>query len=266
MPAKRKSSGSGVPGATRYYYKGPKPKRSKGLKARVTRVSRAVQNIVRGIETKEGCRRITNVQIAHNNVTVFNDADGNVFNPFLSSQGNADPMANGGMSRIGDKIQIRGLLFKFFVEGSLTRSKVHFRFMLVRMAKADTLNRTTLFKDACGNKMIDQINTERFTILASKRLTVESMNTAASTLTALTGNPTAATPGITGNRVFSMYVPGRKFGKHGVITYENSSTSQVKFYDYRLVCVAYDWYGTPQDTNNVGFVNDGYVKTYFRDA
>ena len=51
-----------------------------------------------------------------------------------------------------------------------------------------------------------------------------------------------------------------------MITYENASPNQVKFYDYRLCCVAYDWYGTPQDLNTVGFVNDGFVKIYYKDA
>lgn len=219
------------------------------------------------IETKEGCRRITNVQLAHNNLTVFSDFDGNVFNPFISSQGATEPMAAGGMVRIGDKITVKGMKFKFFVEGSLQRSKVYIRFFLVRMAKGDTLDRTNFFKQACGNKMIDQINVERYTVIASKRVTLSAPNATAASLTALTGVPATTTvSGITGNAIFSMWVPGRKFGRNGLVTYENNSTSQVKFFDYRLCAVAYDWYGTPQDTNNVGFVNDGYVKIYFKDA
>ncbi|MEO5351333.1 MAG: hypothetical protein H7836_17075, partial [Magnetococcus sp. YQC-3] len=90
------------------------------------------------IETKEGCRRITNVQLAHNNLTVFNDADGNVFNPFICAQGASDPMANGGMVRVGDKITVRGIKLKFFVETSLQRSNVHFKFYFVKMAKGET--------------------------------------------------------------------------------------------------------------------------------
>jgi hypothetical protein len=84
----------------------------------------------------------------------------------------SDRVHFGYRQRIGDKIQIRGMLFKFFVEASLGRSRVYFRFMLVKMAKGDTLNRTTLFKNVVGNKMIDQINTERFTIVAQKIVNV----------------------------------------------------------------------------------------------
>jgi hypothetical protein len=267
MPAmKRKSYASRARSAKRKGRTGYANIVRKRRKTTVNALQRQITNISRAIETKEGCRRITNVNIAHNNVTVFNDVDGNVFNPFISSQGTADPMSNGGMSRVGDKIQIKGLLFKFFVEGSISRSKVYFRFMLIKMAKGDTLNRANLFKNASGNKMIDQVDTERFTIVAQKIINVSPPNNAPATLTVLTGVPATQVPGITGNSVFSMYVPGTKFGKGGVVTYENGSPNQLKFYDYRLCCVAYDWYGTPQDTNNVGFINDGYVKVYFKDA
>ena len=122
------------------------------------------------IETKEGCRRVTGVNLAHNNLTVCNDADGNVFNPFISAQNTGDPMAAGGMNRIGDQISVKGLKFKFFVQADPQRSKVYVKFYIVRMAKGDTLDRSTFFKNACGNKMIDQINTERFTVIASKRV------------------------------------------------------------------------------------------------
>lgn len=219
------------------------------------------------IETKEGCRRITNVQLAHNNLTVFNDADGNVFNPFICAQATGDPMAAGGMNRVGDRISVKGIKLKFFVEASLQRSKVYVKFYLVRIAKGDGIDRASFFKNACGNKMIDQINTERYTIVASKRVTLSAPNAVASSLTALTGVPSGSTPaGITGNAICSMWIPGRKFGRGGNLQYENGSNDQLKFFNYRLVAVAYDWYGTPQDANNVGFVNDGYCKVYFKDA
>lgn len=227
-----------------------------------------VASVTRSIETKEAAHRITNVQIPHNNVVVFNNSGGGIFNPFEMGQGIADVMTLNG-NRIGDKISVRGMLFKFFVEASLGRSKVYFRFMLVKCAKGDTIDRATLFKQVSGNKMIDQINNERFTIVAQKTLNVSAPNNVALGLPAplTNGVPSTGTvAGITGNRIFTMYVPGKRFGRGGNVLYENGSATQVKFYDYRLVCVAYDWYGTPQDVNNVGFVNDGFVKVYFKDA
>jgi len=241
----------------------------KRRRASVNSIQRQVNALSRTIETKEGCRRVTNFQCQHNNLTVLNDADGNVFNPFICAQNVGDPMSAGGMNRVGDSITVKRLYFKFFVEGSLKRSKVHFRFMLIRMAKGDTLDRSTFFQNACGNKMIDMYNKERFTIVAQKSFSVQPPNIPPVSLGVVTGEPTTAiniTNGITGNRVFTMSVPGTKFGRDGKVTYENASTNQLKFYDYRLAVVAYDWYGTPQDTNNVGFINDGFVKIYFQDA
>lgn len=235
----------------------------------IKKLQKAVSKLTQTIETKEGCRRVTNFHCSHNNLTVLNDADGLVFNPFVSAQNAGDPMAAGGMNRIGDKITIQSLRFRFFIEGALSRSKVYFRFMLVKMAKGDTLDRGTFFQNACGNKMIDMINTERFTVVASKTVTVTPPNIPPASLNVLTGVPNTAinvTNGITGTRILNMYVPGKKFGRGGTVTYENASTNQLKFFDYRLAVVAYDWYGTPQDINNVGFINDGFVKIYFKDA
>lgn len=186
-------------------------------------------------------------------------------NPFQSTQGASEPMQSGEMVRIDDQITVRGLLIKFFVETSLQRSNVHFKFYVVKMAKGDTLNRTNFFKGCANNKMIDQINTERFTILASKLVRVQTPN-AAPTSAGLTGVPVGTVPGIAGTRIVNIWVPGKKFGSKGTVRYENGSTTQVKFFDYRICAVAYDWYGTPQDVNSVGLINERYVKLYFKDA
>ncbi|MEO5351331.1 MAG: hypothetical protein H7836_17065, partial [Magnetococcus sp. YQC-3] len=154
----------------------------------------------------------------------------------------------------------------FFVETSLQRSNVHFKFYFVKMAKGETLNRANFFKDACSNKMIDQVNTERFTVLASKTVRLTTPNGAPASFNIASGVPQASTIAQAGTRIISMWIPGRLFGRGGNVQYENVSTNQLKFFDYRLCAVAYDWYGTPQDINNVGFVNDGYCKTYFKDA
>lgn len=234
--------------------------------ANIMRVASQVRALTRTIETKEGCYRLVNSQLAHNNVTILNDNNGNPLNPFRSTLNTGDPMGANDMQRIGDQISVKGVLFKFFVEGSLNRSKVYFRFMLVRCAKGDTPNRDNLFKGAATNKMIDQINRERFSIIAQKIFNVQPPQAAPGGIT-VSGTPATTAPaGTTGNRMFSMWVPGRKFGRQGTLQFENASTSQVKFYDYRMCVVAYDWYGTPQDVNNVGFINEGFCKTYFKDA
>jgi len=152
-----------------------------------------------------------------------------------------------------------------FFEGALNRSKVHFRLMLIKMAKGDSISRATLFQNKSDNKMLDMINTERYTVVWQKKFTVSPPNSTAQSVNAA-GETLDARIGITGNRIVSAFIPGRKFGRNGVIKYENSSNAQVKFFDYRLVCMAYDWYGTPQDANTVGRINELYTCIYYKDA
>jgi hypothetical protein len=223
-------------------------------------MSKRLNALTRTIETKEGTRRIVGLELPHNNLVVFD------LNPFLSSNGTGEDMVANTMERIGDQITVKGLLIKFFIETSLQRSNVHFKFYLVKMAKGDTLNRANFFKGAASNKMIDQVNTERFSVLTSKMVRVTCPNPAPGSINPLTGLVPTTANAIGGTRIVQMYIPGSKFGRGGNVQYENKSQSQVKFWDYRLCCVAYDWYGTPQDTNNVGFVNEGFMKLYFKDA
>jgi len=231
------------------------------LRASVRRASAGVKRLNSMIETKETVQVTgTNISLPHNNIHETG------INPFALNIGASEPMSGTGQ-RIGDKISVKGMLIKGFFENALNRSRVHYRVMLVRGAKGEGFNRANLFKQIVGNKIIDQMNTERFTIVASKKFTIDCAN-GAPTSSGGTGVP-AVDPiynvGI-GTKAWQMWIPGTKFGKNGNITYENQSTNQVKFYDYRIVIMAYDWFGTPQDANNVGKINEMYCKLYFKDA
>lgn len=234
-----------------------------------TNNNKRLKRIERMIETKEGrIKTNTNLGISHNNISILTSSAGGDLNSFYTVNGTADPMDNAGQ-RIGDSISVRGLLFKAFFENALQRSKVHYRIWLVRMAKGDTLTRATFFKDNCGNKMIDQINTERYTIVAAKKFTISAANPGAANVEDISGVPRQSTTNPTGGqatKAVSIWVPGRKFGRDGVIRYENTSSTQVKFFDYKWVVMAYDWWGTSQDVNQVGKLNEAYVKLYFKDA
>lgn len=223
------------------------------------------------IETKHGQWTSGNdIKLPHNNTLVVTKDDGGPLNPFQCTQGLVDPMGANNFQRIGDKISVRGMLVKGFFEGALARSKVYFRVMLIRGAKGETFNRANLFKGMSDNKMLDQINTERFSVVWQKIFTVTPPNSVATgvvpPLQPGAGQTTGLTTGITGNRIFKAWIPGRKFGRDGTITYEDSSQTQVKFFDYRFVVLAYDWYGTPQDANNVGVINEMYSCVYYKDA
>lgn len=221
--------------------------------------------IERTIETKEGLRTFgsTNIALAHNNVVA-------IMNSMLfTTTGAADPMAGNGQ-RIGDRISLKGVAIRLFLQNQAQRPRVFYRVMVLKCAKGDVPTRATLFKGLTGNKMIDQINTERFTILAQKILTVTAQGSMAWTTASVpagvpqTDNGATAIGGV-GTRIVNMWIPGVKFARNGVIQYENES-DQPKFFDYRLFIMAYDWFGTPQDTNNVGALSDGFVKMYYKDA
>jgi len=255
------SNGSSVVRSARSFAKRAKGARMSGrtgyanvLRTTVARLNR----IDKTIETKESNVSLANVQLPHNNVYLWNQ------NPFNMGYGTGDPMSGAGM-RIGDHVAIKGLKTKFFIECALARSKVYFRIMLLRGAKAETFTRATIFKGGSGNKMLDDVNTERFTIVAQKIVTCTGTNPTAGSA-GITGVPnTETTAGMTGNKIVKFWIPGRKFGRNGAIQFENAS-DQVKFFDYRWVIVAYDWYGTPQDANNVGFLNEAMQRVYFKDA
>lgn len=222
------------------------------------------------IETKESqWKSNVNVAMPHNNVHIITASTGggsylNIFK-FFTLGPNDEDMGTGNGQRVGDQINVRRVVFKMFLENALNRSKVYYRFMLVRCAKGDLPTRATLFKNNADNKMIDMINTERFSIVYQKIFNITPTNLPPIAVAA-TGSAIGATDvaGIA-TRVVTCSIPGRKFGRKGKITFENGS-SQVKFYDYVPLFVCYDWYGTPQDVNNVGRINELYSKIYFKDA
>lgn len=221
-------------------------------------ITTRVNNLYRMIETKESSYNLVNTSLSHNNIYIWGQ------NPFDIAIGTGDPMAGVG-NRIGDRVTVRGLSATFFVEGALNRSKVYFRIMLLKGPRGASFTRGDVYKGVSGNKMIDQMNTEKYTVLAQKRFNVVPPNSTAASFNVVTGTTTGSTSGTTGSKIVKFWVPGRKFGNTGNLQFENGSTNP-KFFDYRWVILAYDWYGTPQDVNNVGVINESWMKVYYKDA
>lgn len=219
------------------------------------------------IETKEGQHSsANNIGLAHNNITLVLKSNGNALNPFERVNGTQDPMDQNNFQTIGDQINVKGMSVKGFFEGALQRSKVYFRVMLVKYARGDTPTRATLFKNDSDNKMLDVVNTERYTIVWQKIFNVSPPNPPPNTVSATGVAEPGVLAGVTGNRIISAWIPGRKFGRGGNVQYENANGANVKFFDYRFFVLAYDWYGTPQDVNTVGRINSMFAKIYFKDA
>jgi len=229
MPKRKRSQSKTRPPPRRVSFK----KYAKKKKGR-TPLSRKVNQMYRMIETKESTPKTTpDIAFAHNNVVILQRVGGGDLNPFITTQGAADPLAGEGQ-RIGDQITVKGLLIKGFFENSISRPKVYYRLMLVRCAKGDIPNRANLYKGDTGNKMIDQINTERFTIVRQKIFNIGASNATTSAVS-LTGEPVQNIAGDVragiGTRIVSMWIPGKAFGRNGNVQYESNSTGQVKFYD-----------------------------------
>lgn len=277
MPGlKRKLSQRSTQPRRKYSKYGSSMMRRVGARLNVKRINRKVNKLYSMIETKESCRLGTpNLGLEHNQIVLYGNYNQanyprtlvTLVNPMSVAQGTDDSMGGVG-SRIGDSITVRGLLIRGFFENALGRNRVHYRVMLVRAAKGDTIDRTNLYKGNAANKIIDQVNTERFSIVAQKVFTITGHAGMATTVTAA-GVPQIGTivdSAAQGTKMFSMWIPGKRFGKGGIIRYENGSSTQVKYYDYRIAIMAYDWTGTPQDVNTVGRVNEMYTKLYFKDA
>lgn len=246
-------------------FKASRGRSTKWLKRIKSNLNDRVARIERTIETKEGLRTFSggpNIALAHNNIYSLTNS------LLFTNYGTNDPMAATGQ-RVGDRITLRGISIKLLVQNQAERPKVYYRIMVIKSAKGDSPTRATLFKGLSGNKMIDQLNTERYDIIAAKVINVVAEGNAAWSTTNIAGVPRtengATQIGGIGTKIVSMWIPGRKLAKDGVVIYENEST-QPKFFDYHLIVLAYDWYGTPQDVNNVGAVSDGWVKQYYQDA
>jgi hypothetical protein len=241
------------------------------LVKKMRQVAKATMN--RNIETKKFVRTATDgVEIFHNNFITLSSA------PFETQQGTADgetPGVNG--VRIGDEVMARGYSMKFMVELNERYSDVTFRLLMVKCAKGDTPTRATLFHGQSGNKMIDSINTERYTIVHQKWFKIKAPNLGLRDITTQLG-PALEPSGIytsgaaaTDNylsratKIVKFWVPASKFTRNGILRYQNAST-QVKFFDYHVLLYAYSNYSTAQDLYFVARLNDTVEQFYFKDA
>ena len=245
-------------------------KKFKGRKTKMNITKIVNKVLARKIETKQSTSTVTDgTAISHNNFIVVDPTA-----TFLrTNNGTGDPMSGVG-DRIGDEITLKGISIKMMIQNNQRYNNVTYRLMLVRSSKGDTPTRSSLFRGLSGNKMLDSINYERYSIVAQKmfKITADNSGSNGPLLNALGVNYGAYAQD--GDRlimspptkIIRMYIPGAKISKRGVIKYEDLSTSQVKFFDYNLVLFAYANLNTSQDVVDIALIND-YVKTmYYTDA
>lgn len=238
-------------------FKKPYKKSSKSLVSLIKKIT------LKECETKESTQTTsTNLALAHNTLNV-------IYNPMYVNIGTGDPSTGIG-NRIGDEIIVKGLKLKFYLQNQAERPKVWYRLFVIRSSSGDTISRATFFKGIVGNKMIDQIDTERFKVIYQKTLTLNTSNPYTATSFSLSGAPQTGNGGTVAGgvatKILSCWIPGKYLvGYGGKLKYKNGNTTDPIFHDYRIAIVAYDLYGTPQDVNNVGAISESYCKLYFKD-
>jgi len=267
-PRKNKSS--------RKTYK-KKPVFAKYAKTLVSKIKREIAlDKKRHVETKRSCFSTGDgLQIFHNNFLVLDN------HILKTTQGTADPTTVDTANRIGDKITVKGVSLKFMIEMNERYSDVTYRILIVRSAKGDTPTTASLFNGLSANKMLDTLNKERYTVVFQKYYKLKSPglgvsdHTGSTTEVGTTVPPSGAgifygsgSAGATNQisratKICKIWIPGTKFARNGVITYENGA-SQVKFYDYHVMLYAYSNYSTNTDWY-VARVNDYISQLYFTD-
>lgn len=236
------------------------------------------QVLNRNLETKKANYSTTDgAEVLHNNFVTLTP------NILVTTQGVSDPMGPTNQNcRIGDEIMLKGVSIRMMVELNERFSDVTFRLMIIKAAKGDTPTRATLFNGLSGNKMLDTVNTERYSVLFQKYFKIMAPNSTASTATGGATEvsqtlpvPTSAGiyygPGISGSiisratKIVKVWIPGSKFYRNGHVKYEDNST-QTKFFDFHALLYAYSNVDTDQDLWHVGRVNDYVQQLFFKDG
>jgi len=231
------------------------------------RLNMRMNKIVSTIETKSGVQKYSDgLELGHNALVVFS-------NSMLYTANGTTDNEDGFGTRIGDKITLSSVTVKGMLELNERYSDVTVKVVVVKSAKGDEPTQDTLWQGSSGNKMLDNFNTERFTILKSKIVKLKAPNMAivsAGGTSQVTGSGftvgTADTQQSRATKMFSFSIPGKKFMRNGIIQYEDKS-AQPKFYDYHLVFFAYSNYSTSYTLGfNVARVNDAFTKLHYKDA
>lgn len=235
------------------------------------------QAIARTVETKQSNHTVATTNIYHNKIAVIDT------NLFVTTQGTTDPMTNDAANRIGDEINVRGLSVRFMLDMALNHSDVTFRAMIIKSAKGDTPTIDTLFNGLSPCKLLDNINTERYSIVFSKTFKMTARNMTVPDSASAYSNQTQGSGGpSTGVGVFpstyqsqgkatklmKIWIPGSKFFRNGVCRYENGGT-QCKFFNYHFI--VYSWSNSDANVDPAQNVINGLLKhyvcqMYFKDA
>jgi len=227
-------------------------------------------------ETKHSQSDISDYQqIEHNSFK--NIFPNNILN---TTPGVNDPTQGNTQNRIGDKITLLKCSIRMMLELNERYTDVTYRIIVTKSARGDTPTINTLFKGLSGNKMLDEINYERYSVIYQKWGKIKAGNLGANSVaggTAFTGSGLYDAGSGYGQflgrstKIVKIDIDGKKFAKDGIIQYEGPANSTLqKFFDYNVFIYAYSNYSTIAPTSvtagyNVLAVNDAFVRLDFKD-
>lgn len=264
MPAKRPYNKSRRKVATKYKTTVPKANMSASVIQAAVR-----RTLFKNAESKNSQFSSPEyVQIYHNNATTI------ATDILKTTQGVGDNENTNVLNRIGDKITLLKAKFRMMLEINERFADVTYRILLVKSARGDTPTNATLFNGLSGNRMLDTINYERYTVLYQKWGKIKSANESVGRAGAedvsiinpgtgiyVAGDDKFHTSRAT--RIIKFDVPGSAFAKDGIIQYDGGGSSQ-KFFDYNLLIYAYSNYST-SEVYYVLAVNDYYHRLIYKD-
>ena len=223
-------------------------------------------------ETKNSQSDVSDYQqIQHNSfINIFPN------NILATTCGPNDPTSGNTQNRIGDKITLLKCSIRMMIELNERYSDVTYRIIVTKSARGDTPTINTLFKGFSGNKMLDEINYEKYSVIYQKWGKLKAPNLSMGSGTA----QDATSSGVyyvadqrqsRATRILKIDIPGSKFAKGGIIQYEGPTNGTLqKFFDYNVFVYAYSNYNTLAPTSvssgyNVLAVNDAFVRLYYKD-
>jgi len=131
-----------------------------------------------------------------------------------------------------------------------------------------------LFKGLSGNKMLDEVNYEKYSIIHQRWIKMKAPPLSIGYTVGLDGTSSGINYSAE-NRLFNsratrtviISIPGTAFAKDGIIQYEGPTNGNLqKFYDYNVFVYAYSNYSTSSALGYyVGAVNDAFVRLSYKD-
>lgn len=205
----------------------------------VARIAKKV--VLKTAETKYTKAAYEDLQLFHNTPTAV------FLNMLYTPQGVTEE------SRVGDKIQAKGLQAKFYFESKPDRPNCTFRIIFYTSPpdQVSSGSPSAFFENDIGNKLLDKVNTNKYRIVKQKFIQMKGQDT--------TWNINDVKKNI--SKTVEMYIPF----KGRTVTYSSESGGTPKYQRDCISCIviAYDAYGTLVTDNiaSVGF----YSRFYFKD-